>query len=114
MKYLLCGIYLILSVAGLTFMKLGAMDSENILFSVFNISFTWKSILGYLFYAISFLIYSVVITKFDLSYIIPIVGGIANVMVLLVGVGVLNEVISGKSLLGTGFIIVGIFLMNLK
>lgn len=114
MKYLLCCIYLCFSVTGLVFMKLGSMDNATPFFEVFGIKFTVQSVIGYVSYIISFLLYTIIITKFDLSYIIPILGGIVNVVVLVVGILLLKEKATWLSLVGSGMIIMGIVIMNIK
>lgn len=114
LKYILCAVYLCFSVAGLTFMKLGSMEGAKLLFEIFGIKFTVQSVIGYVSYIISFLLYTFIITKFDLSYIIPLLGGIVNIMVLVVGIFLLHEKATLYSLLGSGLIIVGIIVMNIK
>lgn len=114
MKYVLCIIYLLFSISGLTFMKLGSGEETKILFEILGIRFTVPSLIGYGCYMISFLLYTVVITKFDLSYIIPVLGGVVNVSILIIAIFLLHEKVTLLSLLGSGLIITGVILTNIK
>lgn len=114
MKYLLCGIYLIFSVTGLTFMKIGSSEKIEVIFSIMGLKFSIQSLIGYACYAVSFLLYTIIISKFDLSFIVPLLGGILNIVVLIIGVYLFKERATLLSILGTLLIIIGIVMMNLK
>lgn len=114
MQVILCGIYLIFSILGLTFMKLGSITTNKAFIQILSLKFTLQSIIGYACYAISFLIYTVVITKFDLSYIIPVLGGIVNILVLIIGILLFHEKVTMLSIIGSIFVILGVLLMNWK
>lgn len=116
LNYLFCAIYLMFSVMGLTFMKMGANNTtlSAIKIPVVNMQINWISALGYLCYICSFLIYTVVITKFDLGVIIPLLSGIVNVLVFVVAVILFKESFTVYSVMGIILISVGVFLMNVK
>lgn len=99
---------------GLTFMKLGSADTAAIILKIGQFKFSTQSIIGYCCYAISFLLYTIVITKFDLSYIVPILGGVVNVAVLIIGITIFQEKVTVMSFLGAAMIIVGIMVINMK
>lgn len=116
MQYILCVVYLIFSLSGMTFMKLGSM-AENmraILVPVVNLRITPLSLVGYLCYGISFLMYTVIITKFDLGYISPILTGISNIGILLIAFFVFKEHFTMSSAIGAVLIIAGVMIMNFK
>ncbi len=114
MKYLLCMIYLLFSISGLTFMKMGSNQETKILFEIWGLKFTIQSMVGYSCYIISFILYTIVISKFDLSYIHPIIGGITNISVLVIAVLLFHERFTIFSLIGSVFIVAGVFCMNIK
>lgn len=114
MKYIICAIYILLSISGLTFIKLGSNENVKILFEILGLKFSIQTITGYCCYILSFLLYTIIIPKFNLSYINPILGGISNIMILVVAVWILNEKLTKFSLIGSAFIIIGVFLMNIK
>ena len=74
-----------------------------------------KAMLGFIAYIGSFLIYTFyIIKKFDLSYIFPIITGITQVLVILVGIFILKEHINIYGIFGILSIIIGITLLNIK
>ena len=116
MQYILCVVYLIFSLSGMTFMKLGSMaeNMKAILVPVVNLRITTLSLVGYLCYGISFLMYTVIITKFDLGYISPILTGISNIGVLVIAFFVFKEHFTVASAIGAVLIIAGVMIMNIK
>ena len=46
MKYLLCAVYIIFSILGLTFMKLGSMGGRQAVFQIMQMKFTLYSMAG--------------------------------------------------------------------
>lgn len=115
MKYLMILIYLTFSVSGLVLMKKGGNPGKiSINKKNFSLSFSMISLLGFVCYLCSFLIFTKIVVMFDLSYIMPIVTGIVQVATLIVANKFFNEKISKKSLFGACLVIVGIIVMNLK
>lgn len=115
MQYVLIGVYLILTVAGVIFMKLGgnpgslAVKEGTITFGMSIVSG-----IGLLCYLCSFLLFTRVVVMFDLSYIYPIVTGIVQILTLVASSVVLKENMSIQSIIGAAIIIIGIIIMNLK
>lgn len=115
MKLVLVLAYLIFSILGLILMKKGGnagsigFENGNVGLSVNTISF-----LGIIFYVISFLLYTKVVTSFDLSYIIPIITGVSQILILLASWGILKETISKQGMIGAIIIVIGILVMNIK
>lgn len=111
MKYLLTIIYIICTTGGITFMKLGG-DSLSI---SFNKNFVFKiggiTFLGFFLYLISFLLWQRMVVKYDLSVMVPIVTGIVQIVVLLIGNIVFKESLSLISIIGAILIIIGIVVM---
>lgn len=116
MKILIIAIYLLLSVGGLVLIKLGANTvSIGVNQGIFNCSISWISILGLICYIGSFLIFTfVLVKKFDLIYIMPIITGISQIFVVLAGIFIFKEHISRYGIIGIIAIIAGIILMNIK
>lgn len=85
-----------------------------ILVPVVNLRITPLSLVGYLCYGISFLMYTVIITKFDLGYISPILSGISNIGILLIAFFVFKEHFTMSSAIGAVLIIAGVMIMNFK
>ena len=113
---LMIGIYIIFTGGGLILLKLGS-SSMNIAIQNgnFQVSMGYISILGFIAYIISFLLYTFYIIKhYDLSYIYPIVTGITQILVVLAGVFLFKEHITLSSGIGIGLVLVGLILLNLK
>ncbi len=112
MKYILCLVYLICSLSGLAFMKLGSMEDKKVLFHILHMKFTVQSISGYCLYIASFLIYTVLITKFELSRLVPVLGGIVNIFVFIMGIVLFHEKFTAGAWIGCICIVTGIVLMG--
>ncbi len=115
MKIIYIILYLLFSVAGLVLIKLGA-DGTKIGFSkeLLEMTFNWKLLVGFLSYVISFLLYTVVISKFNLSYIYPILTAIMFVLVMLSSAFIVKEGISTSQIVGVIIIIIGVIVTTLK
>lgn len=115
MKIILVIIYLILTVSGLVLMKLGG-NSGTI--SVANKELTFGisliSGLGFICYICSFLLYTKIIMMFDLSYIVPITTGIAQILTLVASYLIFKDEMSIQSVSGAILVIIGILVMNFK
>ncbi len=113
-KYILCVIYVIFSVSGLTFIKIGSRQEtyNHIIVPLFDISVSIWSLVGIICYGISFFLYLALISKFDLGIIIPLLGGIINILILVIAYTILKERITLNMVIGAIIIITGIFVMN--
>lgn len=111
----LISMYIILTISGLILMKYGqntgsiAIEQGSILFSI-----NWISFLGLVSYILSFLLYTKIVVKFDLSFIIPVTAGIVQVLTLVFGIILFKESITLLSIIGVALVIIGIVLMNIK
>ena len=115
MKIILIVLYLILTVSGLILMKIGgntgtfAIKDHDINFGINVIS-----LLGFVCYICSFLLFTKIVLMFDLSYIYPILTGIVQILSLVLSSVVLKEKISWQVIIGAVIVIVGILIMNIK
>ena len=115
MKIVLVIVYLILTMSGLIFMKLGgntgsfSMNSGNVNFAISPVS-----LLGFVCYIGSFLLFTKMVIMFDLSYITPICTGIVQILTLIFSKIVFKENISIQGIIGASLIIIGLIIMNLK
>ena len=115
MQYLLIIIYLILTVSGLILMKKGgnpgslAFESGNV-----NFGISLVSLAGFICYLGSFLLFTRLVVMFDLSYIMPLCTGIAQVLTLVASKVIFKENISVTGIIGASLVIIGIIVMNWK
>jgi drug/metabolite transporter (DMT)-like permease len=107
-------IYLVFTVSGLIFMKLGA-GGTNIHYEKFNLSISMNIyiVLGLILYLLSFLMWIVLLKKYDLSYIVPITTSISYIVVVISGVLIFNEKISFLNGIAIFIILVGVVLLNI-
>lgn len=115
MKIILIIMYLMLTVSGLILMKLGGNSGS---LSVANKELTFGisliSALGFICYIGSFLLYTKIIMMFDLSYIVPLTTGIAQILTLIASYVIFKDKMSIQSVSGAVIIILGILIMNIK
>ena len=79
-----------------------------------NFKIGYITLLGFILYIGSFLMWQKLLTTYDLSYIVPITTGIVQVVVLLVSYFIFKEAITLTNLTGIIFVIVGIILISIK
>lgn len=114
-KSFLVVLYIILTILGLVLMKLGGNTGTlSIEQSTFNFSINFISLLGFVSYIASFLLFTNIVVKFDLSYITPITSGIIQVLTLLSGILIFKENVSVNGIIGIILVIIGIIVMNIK
>ncbi len=115
MRYLLCVVYIFFSVSGLTLIKIGSNQpaSMGICIPIIDLVISKQTILGIICYGISFCLYLGVVSKFDLGLIIPILGGIVNILIVIISFSILKERITMNMVLGALIISIGIIIMNI-
>lgn len=115
MKYILVPIYIVLTISGLVFMKLGG-NPGTISFrdGSFAFSMSTVSAIGFICYICSFLLFTRIVVLFDLSFIYPLTTGIVQIVTLIASYFVFKEKISITGLVGAILVIIGIIVMNIK
>ena len=115
MKIILIIIYLILTLSGLIFMKKGGNPGKiNISKKDIQLTMSPISAVGFVCYLCSFLLFTKIVVMFDLSYIMPIVTGIVQVLTLITANLFFKEKISKNGIIGASLVIIGIIIMNIK
>jgi multidrug transporter EmrE-like cation transporter len=113
--YMLFGVYIVFTVTGLILIKVGASSNGiSLQKSIFTISLSCWFILGMVCYICSFLLFSVVLVHYNLSFIYPLAGGISMILTVLAGVMFLKEKLSVQNIIGIAIIVLGVFIMNWK
>lgn len=113
---LLIAIYTIFTVAGLICYKYGTNINFNFAIKDSNINFNIHivAIIGLLFYLISFLLYMLVLPKFNLTDILPIISAITSVAIYILSIIILKEPINIQKIIGAIVIAIGVFIMSFK
>ena len=111
-KYLLTLVYILFTTCGITFMKLGGDSLKLSLSKEFSLKMGWTTLLGFLFYIVSFLLWQKLLVKYDLSSMVPIVTGISQIIIIIIGYVIFKENVSIQSITGAITIIIGIIIMT--
>ena len=115
MKYALIPIYLVLTILGLIFMKLGGNPGQiSVKDGNFMLSMSTVSLIGFICYIGSFLLFTRLVVMFDISWIYPITAGIVQIATLISAYVIFKEDISILGVIGIILVIVGIVIMNIK
>lgn len=116
MNILIILVYTLLSVSGVVFFKLGSTQelTLEVTASAFCLKISWLSILGLVFYVISFLIYMGLVAKTDLGYLVPVCTGVVYLMTLSASVLIFKESFTATDIVGSLLILGGVILMNIK
>lgn len=108
-------LYVILSTSGLVLFKIGSESlSMGIQRSIFSMQLPLLSLLGLTCYLISFVLWMYIISKSDVSFVVPLGVALTNIAVLLSSYFVLKEEISATTIIGALIIVVGVVVINLK
>lgn len=110
---LLFMIYVILSTSGLILVKLGSQGTSiQVINSIFSFSMSLTMIVGFLCYMISFVLWMVIVSKSEVSYIVPLGVACTNIAVLLGSKLILHEPVSVGTVVGTIVIVLGIIIIQ--
>lgn len=109
-------IYALFSSLGLFFLKTGAGKDFGIFFSKSSVSLqmNYRIILGLFFYIVSFLLSLSIMKEENLSIFYSVSSGLAYIFVGLLSYFILKEYMPVIRIMGMGFILFGILLMNVK
>ena len=107
--------YIFFTMSGLILMKLGGGQLDlGVNDGKFEFTIGFKLLVAFLMYGVSFLIWSGIVAKSNLTYIVPLSSAIINVLSVIVGIMIFNESLSIKQIAGIIVASIGIVLMNLK
>ena len=104
----------ILTSVGLLMIKMGGSETSISLMSQgISMQMDFKLIIGLISYVVSFLLFTIILQKQNLSFIYPLSAGVVNVISVVLGIIVLKETVSVTGMIGVGLVILGIIFMNL-
>jgi drug/metabolite transporter (DMT)-like permease len=115
MNYLPTLIYVLTTAGGLVLIKIGSMHGAIVELIggriVFNISLL--NALGVFLYAISFVLYTFLIAKHNLGYIIPLTTGLVYIIIFIASFFIFKEPFSVLKLIAIVMILCGVALLNI-
>ena len=115
-NYILIAVYLIFSLAGVFLFKIGCQKEFLVSVStgIFSLNISLISIMGLLSYVCSFLMYMFLISKFDMTYIVPVTTGITYILTFILAVLIFKEAITVNKVIGSVLILMGVLVINMK
>lgn len=112
---IIIGLYVITTSFALIMLKLGSTDGSlvSVEGSRLHLNLTAMSIVGGLLYGTSFLIYTFLVAKYDLGFIIPLVTGLVYVFIFVLSFFIFKESFSFIKVLSIALILTGVTLLSL-
>lgn len=109
-------LYAIVSTAGLVLLKLGSQTGAAVDFTDGKPHFNLGpyAISGIILYALSFALYTYLIAKNDLGYIIPVATALVYVGIFLASFFIFKETFTALKVVGIFLILGGVILLNIK
>lgn len=108
--------YALTTSLALIFLKLGSSAGAPISIAdgklQFNLGFYVVS--GIILYGLSFFIYTFLISKYDLGYIIPLATAVVYILIFVASFIIFKESFTMIKIMGISFILVGLVLLNLS
>ena len=113
MNWIYLVLYVICSVSGSTLLKFGSMPGVKTLFTVpfINMNMSFYTFIGFVTYGLSFIFYTILLSKFDLSFISPLTVGLVYVILMITAFVFFKEAVTFYKILGSSLILVGILLI---
>jgi multidrug transporter EmrE-like cation transporter len=102
--------YLLFGLSGTTLIKLASRIKEHAWFEIFGICITPKFIVGIICYGISFLIFIFMVSKLQISIVIPLVAALNSIAVIIIGIKIFGESINTGQMVGVCILVLGVFL----
>ena len=113
MNIVLLVVYVLFAVGGSTLIKYGGIAKISTLFIIpfVNTMVTWVSLLGIVCYGVSFIVYIILLSKFDLSVLSPVTIGFVYVLLMVTSVLVFHEQFTIMKIIGCVLVLVGVMLV---
>ena len=116
MDKLYIAIYLVLTVSGVTLVKLGSQGFP--LLSKVGDKYFWNLgplvILGLIAYGLSFLLFMWLVSRLELSFLIPITAALVQIVTFIVAIVLFKESFTLMKFIAFVLIVVGVVLMQIK
>lgn len=116
MSKTIIALYVMATAAGLILLKLGSSAGSPLSFVESKLSLNVNPVVltGVALYALSFILYTYLISKFDLGYIIPLTTGLVYVLIFVASFFIFKETFTFVKVAAIGMIFAGVILLNVK
>lgn len=109
-------LYVVFAVSGSSLLKFGATEAAKSLFIIpfVNMHVSLFSLIGFMSYGLSFILYTILLSKFDLSFISPLTTGVVYVLLMVTAFIFFKEQITFMKLFGSSLVLIGVFIIILQ
>ena len=116
MNRLILALYVLTTSFALISLKLGTELGAPISFSNNKLQFNLNlyALVGIFLYGTSFLLYTFLIAKYDLGYIIPLATALVYVVIFTASYFIFKESFGALKVIGILLIVAGVILLNIK
>jgi hypothetical protein len=114
MNYIILILYAIFAVTGSNLMKLGGTMAKSINIPIIDINISLLSIVGFISYGISFVLYFILLNKFELSFVSAMTLSLVYSLLFLSSIFLFHETFTMSKLFGFLFILIGALLIIKK
>lgn len=106
-------LYVASAVSGSTLIKLGSNVDHKALFvlPVFNMPVSTTTLIGVFAYGISFMTYIVLLTRFDLSFVSPLLIAFVYILLMVTAFVIFQEQFTMEKIIGCILILAGVILV---
>lgn len=111
LEIILLLVYVAFSVGGATLVKYGANLATLFVVPIANMSVSWMTLVGILTYGLSFILYIVLLNRFDLSLLTPVATAITYTALMVISVLVFQESFTLLKTIGCILILAGVLLV---
>lgn len=114
-NFIICTLYLLLASGGIVLMKLGSKVSKSIVrISFLDVAYSWVSCAGVICYGFSFIIFTIIISRMNISQTYNILAGIAMCITTILGIVIFKESLTLVQVVGLSMIIIGALLLGIR
>ena len=109
----LTSLYVVFAVVGSTLLKMGGLSKFKALFNipVLNVSISPITLIGFVCYGISFLVYTILLNKYNLSFISPLTVALVYIFLMITAFLIFKEPITTSKIVGSSLILIGMIIM---
>jgi drug/metabolite transporter (DMT)-like permease len=113
---IIIALYVLATSSALVILKLAAKTGAplQLVDGKLHVNLNLYTASGIALYGVSFLIYTFLIAKYDLGYIIPLTTALVYVLIFVASFYVFKEVFTTMKLIGIVFVLVGVAFLNAK
>ena len=116
MAKIIIALYVLATSAALVVLKVSSNHGAplQIIDGRAHFNLNWQTVLGICLYGLSFLLYTYLISKFDLGYIIPLTTALVYIIIFSASFIIFKEAFTVFKVIGIALIVVGLIFLNLK